>query len=76
MANTSKPAFLADYSREEETAAKLGVSDKTLRNWRRDKKGPPYTTLAGRIYYHDLSTMKWLRDLERHPARSTKTNAA
>lgn len=70
MADTSKPAFLADYSREEEQAAKLGVSYKTLRNWRRDKKGPPFTMIAGRVYYHEPATLRWLRDQEQDPARA------
>ena len=76
MADTSKPSLLADYSREAEQAAKLGVSDKTLRNWRRDGIGPPFTMVAGRVYYHEPSTVKWLREQERSPARSTKSNAA
>jgi predicted site-specific integrase-resolvase len=76
MASNSKPAFLTDYSREEEQAEKLGICFKTLRNWRRDGIGPPFTFIAGRAYYHDPSTMKWLRDQQRDPARSTKSNAA
>lgn len=70
MADTSKPAFLADYSREDEQAAKLGVSYKTLRNWRRDGVGPPFTMIAGRVYYHEPSTVKWIRDQEQDPARA------
>jgi hypothetical protein len=76
MASDSKPAFLADYDTEEETASGLGVCVKTLRNWRRDKKGPPFTVVAERIYYSKPSREKWLRELERTPARSTKSNAA
>jgi hypothetical protein len=75
MASDSKPVFLADYSREDELAAKLGVSYKTLRNWRRDKKGPPFTIVAERIYYHDPSAVKWLRDQQQDPAKS-KTRAS
>ncbi|MGZ3349133.1 MAG: hypothetical protein ACXU89_09335 [Xanthobacteraceae bacterium] len=76
MASDSKPAFLADYNTEEEHAAQLGICAKTLRNWRRDRKGPPFTVVAERIYYYRPSTEKWLRELERSPARSTKSNAA
>jgi hypothetical protein len=76
MADTSKPAFLADYNTEEEHAEQLGVCVKTLRNWRRDKKGPPFIVVAERIHYFRPSTEKWLRDLERSPARSTNSNAA
>jgi hypothetical protein len=76
MPSDSKPAFLADYSREKEQAEKLGVTDKTLRNWRRDGVGPPFTFIAGRVYYYDPGTVKWLRSQERDPARSTKSSAA
>lgn len=64
MASDSKPSFLADYNTEEEHAAQLGVCAKTLRNWRRDKKGPPFTIVAERIYYYRPSTEKWLRAQE------------
>jgi hypothetical protein len=69
MASDSKPALLADYSREGEQAEKLGVSYKTLRNWRRNKTGPPYTFVAGRVYYYNPATVKWLRSQEIDPAR-------
>jgi len=75
MASDSKPVFLADYNTEEEHATELGVCAKTLRNWRRDKKGPPFTVVAERVYYYRPSTEKWLRGLERAPAQSTKSNA-
>ena len=77
MADASKPALLADYAREDELAAKLGVSYKTLRNWRRDGVGPPYSMIAGRVYYHEPSTVKWLRDQEQVPGRAkSRTTAA
>jgi hypothetical protein len=68
MASDSKPAFLADYNTEEEHAAALGVCVKTLRNWRRDKKGPPFTVVAERIYYYRQSTERWLRQREQSAA--------
>ena len=64
MAANSKPAFLAQYSTEEETAKGLGVCVKTLRNWRRDKRGPPVTLVGSKPYYFDPSTEKWLRSQE------------
>jgi hypothetical protein len=75
MASDSKPAFLVDYNTEEEHAVQLGVCAKTLRNWRRDKKGPPFTIVAERIYYYRPSTERWIREQERHPGRSS-ANAA
>jgi hypothetical protein len=77
MADTSKPAFLADYSREEEQAAKLGVTRRTLRQWRSDGIGPPFAMMAARVYYHDPSTVKWLRDQQQDPALAkSRANAA
>jgi hypothetical protein len=76
MASDSKPAFLADYNTEPEQAEQLGVCVKTLRNWRRDKKGPPFIIVAERIHYYRPSTEKWLRELERSSARSINASAA
>jgi hypothetical protein len=68
MSPDSKPAFLADYNTEEEHATELGVCVKTLRNWRRDNCGPPYTVVANRLYYYRPSTQKWLRSKEQSAA--------
>jgi hypothetical protein len=77
MASDSKPAFLADYNTEEEHAEQLGICAKTLRNWRRDQKGPPFTVLAERIYYYRPSTERWLRDQEQAAkGRRQSANAA
>jgi hypothetical protein len=64
MAADSKPAFLAQYSTEEETAKGLGVCVKTLRNWRRDKRGPPVTYVGNKPYYFGPSVEKWLKQQE------------
>jgi hypothetical protein len=68
MAADSKPAFLAQYSTEEETAKGLGVCVKTLRNWRRDNCGPPVTLVGNRPYYFRPSVEKWLRAREQTAA--------
>jgi DNA-binding transcriptional MerR regulator len=74
MATDSKPTFLADYDTEAELAGKLGVSEKTLRNWRRDGAGPPHTVIATRIYYYQPSTVKWLRSKECGAKRTASNN--
>ena len=68
MASDSKPAFLADYDSEEKTAEGLGVCLRTLRNWRRDKRGPPVTFVGNRPYYFRPSIEKWLRQQEQSAA--------
>jgi hypothetical protein len=68
MPSDSKPTLLADYDTEEQLAPKLGVCDKTLKNWRRDKCGPPFTVIAKRIYYYAPSVVRWLRSREQSAA--------
>jgi hypothetical protein len=68
MASDSKPVFLADYDNEEVAATGLGVCVKTLRNWRRDKRGPPVTIVGNRPYYFRPSVEKWLRSQEQSAA--------
>ena len=75
MTADSKPTFLAEYDSEDEAAAGLDVCKRTLRNWRRDKKGPPFTVVGERIYYYRPSTEKWLRSQERAAKASTDSNA-
>jgi hypothetical protein len=79
MSSDSKPAFLINYNTEDEQAAQLGICTRTLKNWRRDRKGPPITVIAERIYYYRPSTEKWLRDLEEagdRRVRGQRANAA
>ena len=75
MASDSKPILLTDYDTEEETGALLGVSYKTMRNWRRDGIGPPVTFLGQKPYYFRASTQKWLRDQERVKTRGRRIAA-
>lgn len=70
MTDNSKPLLLAEYDTEAETAANLGVCVRTLRNWRRDKSGPPVTFIASRVYYYRPSTKNWLRAQERIPNKA------
>jgi DNA-binding transcriptional MerR regulator len=78
MASDSKPAFLADYNTESEQAEQIGVTTRTLRNWRRERLGPPVTIIANRIYYYRPSTVKWFRDQEQAAkgSRQSSTQAA
>jgi hypothetical protein len=76
MTANSKPAFLANYDSEDEAAAGLGICTRTLRNWRRDKCGPPVTLVGNRPYYFRPSVEKWLRSQERAAKGSTSASAA
>jgi predicted DNA-binding transcriptional regulator AlpA len=41
-------------------AERIGLSDKTLNNWRSLGTGPPYFKLGGRIVYDDAEVDAWL----------------
>lgn len=57
------------YRTDIEQAAYLGVTQKTLYNWRRADQGPPWLAWPnGRILYYRESTEAWLRSCERVPA--------
>lgn len=38
----------------------LGVTPRTLQQWRRDGRGPPFVRIASQIYYRDRDRDAWL----------------
>lgn len=44
-----------------ELAAELSKCQRTLATWRRDKAGPPYIRVVGRIYYRRADIEDWKR---------------
>ncbi len=58
MTATPKPgAVLMDT---DSTAAYLGFSAKTLRNWRSEGDGPPYVKFGNRVRYDRRVVDRWL----------------
>jgi predicted DNA-binding transcriptional regulator AlpA len=51
-----------DYVGEIQAAHLLGVSRKTLRNWRYQGKGPPYHKLGARVRYRLGEVTQWVRE--------------
>lgn len=45
-----------------EAAASIGVSAKTLRNWRSAGRGPVYVKLGNRVSYRTTDLDAWLAD--------------
>ncbi len=43
-----------------QVAEMLGITPRTLDNWRAEKKGPPYYKVEGFIRYNEEEIMKWL----------------
>lgn len=48
-------------------AEMLGVTVRTLENWRTRRVGPAWTKIGPRVVYRRTSLEKWVRDQEREP---------
>jgi hypothetical protein len=53
--------ILAGYLGEEELAAEFQVSVQTLRRWRRQRTGPPFTRVGAAVLYPVDLGRQWLR---------------
>jgi predicted DNA-binding transcriptional regulator AlpA len=63
---STEPRLLCD----KEVAKFLGVSEVTLADWRRLKKGPPFVRLEGRMVRYRASDIEaWLAAQEIRPSR-------
>jgi predicted DNA-binding transcriptional regulator AlpA len=51
---------LSGYESKQDTAALLGVSERTLDRWAREGKGPPRTPLGGSVVYRRQAVLDWL----------------
>lgn len=58
------------------TAAKLRVDKKTLDRWRKNRVGPPWVELAGKIFYRDAAVVMWLLAQERRSVESNSDRSA
>ena len=59
---------LSDYFTQEEAAAELKLTQRTLERWQRLREGPPITRLGRRILYRRSSLQAWLRGREEKAA--------
>ena len=55
---------MKDYDDEETTADEFEVTVRTLRQWRREGKGPPWTRVGRKVKYHRGSKREWLSQQE------------
>lgn len=60
--NSSGNGLLSDYVSEHDLADQLGVTLRTMRNWRSLGEGPPITRIGRRIYYQREAARAWLKD--------------
>lgn len=61
----------SELGTEDEVAAHLRKSPKTLRNWRCDGVGPPYLKVGGGVLYRWREVEKWLTSQTVDPAGRT-----
>ena len=67
--------LLADFLTQDEAAAEMKISERTLDRWRRLGEGPPITKLGKRVLYRRASVQRWLAGQEYH-AHATDGSAA
>jgi hypothetical protein len=65
-----KGKVLADYLTEDEQAAALGLTVRTLRSWRQRGEGPPFVKVGKRVFYPIAGNAAWLKANEQAPVRS------
>lgn len=56
--------LLDGYIDRKQLAAELGVVERTLIAWERDKKGPPVTRVGRKVLYRRQAVAEWLLELE------------
>jgi predicted DNA-binding transcriptional regulator AlpA len=78
LVHGSKAAtILSDYFTEDELAAALGCTTRTLRRWHALGDGPPRTKLGGcRVLYRRGAVERWLASRESAGRRGGQRRAA
>lgn len=52
---------------QKNAAAALGITVRTLENWRAQRTGPAWVKLGHRIYYRHAALGDWIRSNESNP---------
>lgn len=63
---------LPGFKTESEKAAELGVTPRALRNWRAQRRGPPWAKIGRLIVYPNDGFEAWLRAQVQQPVRSRR----
>jgi predicted site-specific integrase-resolvase len=63
---------LEDWLNEKATAKEIGVSIRTLRQWRRKGEGPPYAHFGRAIKYNKRAISEHYESMQIVPPRSRK----
>lgn len=65
-ADAGDQALLSEWMTLDELARELGVHKETIRNWNRQRRGPPFARIGLRRLYRRDAVKAWLRDQEEH----------
>ncbi len=60
-------SLLDEYLTQEEIAAELRVTPRTIMRWQQQPDGLPYTKIGARVLYRRVSALQWLQNHERRP---------
>lgn len=64
---------LTEYFDEDQLAREIDLSKRTLKRWRVERVGPPWTRVGRRVVYRKEAVREWLRQREQRPARERAT---
>ena len=62
--------ILAEWLTEDEVAAETGKKVRTLRSWRKQGKGPPFTRFGRTVKYRRDSLVAYFKSQEETPVRT------
>ncbi|MBK1724700.1 helix-turn-helix transcriptional regulator [Thiocystis violacea] len=62
-------SITADYLTDDETAAELRVTKRTLARWRAESRGPAWTKVGRSVMYRRAAIARWLGNREQIPMR-------
>jgi hypothetical protein len=61
--------LLENHLPEEEAAAGIGKTPRTLQSWRQQGIGPPYVKIGKTVYYERSALLGWLKAQQVVPVR-------
>ena len=66
------PKLMQGYLTEEQLASELDRSVRTLKYWRKHRRGPPWTQIGYSVLYRRDSVVHWLQQQEIVPANARR----
>jgi hypothetical protein len=66
------PPLLRDFYTETSLATELGITIRTLRRWRKERRGPPITHVGRKVVYSTEGLRRWLAANEQQMPRGAR----